>query len=171
MMSKGARLAVVLVMALAGGCPAEEEGELSGGEVPRELTGAWYAGTVSDTHIIDGGGHFTNAYGTGLIYAFHADGSYEKSVLLQQSDGFCQRQFLGYSRGVVRLLDDDTVELRPARGRIKSVDSCLAHYNYERDDDELRDETLTWRRADDGAGAAVLLNDPTTRPTLFRLAR
>jgi hypothetical protein len=161
---------VVVGLALAG-CPAPEEEDPGDGrgEVPRALEGGWYAGEVSDTHIIDTGGGFRNVYGTGLVYRFFDDGSYEKSVLLQRADGFCSGQFLGYSRGFVTIEGDEEIALHPTSGKIKSVDSCVADWNYERRD--VPDaETLYWRRADDGAGRALMMRAPTTGVTLFRPA-
>jgi hypothetical protein len=62
----------------------------------------------------------------------------------------------GLRHGTVEV-DEDQLVLHPESGRIKSVDSCVQDYNYERPDEGLEDETLFWEIGDDGYGNTVLV--------------
>lgn len=142
-------LLVACGQANLGGNPA-----LPGTPVPPELQGEWRYGTLSSIDYYDPTtGAWASPSGTGIYFTLGADGSYERSSLLQITTYSCESYVFIWEVGTVSV-SGNSLTFQPAQSAVKSQncspDNTAETFN------TVTPETFTWSLAPDEYGDTVL---------------
>lgn len=105
----------------------------AGTPVPAELQGEWLYGRISTIQYYDPvTGHWGQPNGAGDRFRLEADGSYERSRLIQVSTYGCESYLFIWEKGTVKLdFDRSQISFQPWTGALKSQ-SCSASNSYEK---------------------------------------
>lgn len=151
--------------------PGGPQGE-PGTTIPPVLLASWYAGDVSSTSFFTPStGPWDNAGGTGLLYTFKADGSFEFGWRLYSQLYGCATTAMVFRSGTVTADPATaTLVLHTTYARMHSEDNCNASGNYDKDI-PLEEETLIYQLGTDEYGQEVLrIRGPATDPSAFHRA-
>jgi hypothetical protein len=143
-----------------------------GGDIPAALLDSWYAGDVSSTNFYQPStGHWDNAGGTGLLYTFKADGTFEYGWRLYSRLYDCETSAMVYRTGTVTSDPaSGTLVLHTLTAKMHSEDNCNASGNYDKNI-PLEEETLIYELGTDEYGNEVLwMRGPDTEPSAFHRA-
>lgn len=96
----------------ARGAPAKD----ATGTIDEALVGSWYAGRGGTSIGYDTTtGTFGAPNGTGMLYAFHEDGTYQKAVQSTE-DGPCLLGYVTVESGVTSVVEPGKIALHPSKG-------------------------------------------------------
>jgi hypothetical protein len=124
-------------------------------DIPSELVGTWYQGSVSSTDYYDpGSGSWGTPSGTGVAYTFSGDGIYRHTGVIQSSLYGCSQVVIGWDKGTAAV-DGAQLTLTSTSGRLKSEDNCAADNNYDKSID-IDQQVLTYRIGADDYGTETL---------------
>jgi hypothetical protein len=104
----------------------------SSGAIPREILGEWIKSDVSGSYITDGI-NFSTPNGEKLIIHFYADGTYKSIYHVQSSMSIACTMIVDIFSNGVYSVGKNTLYLNEKYNHTSSKDSCVARYNYERD--------------------------------------
>lgn len=143
-------LAVSLALTpCAGG--ASVFGQQRAGDVPAELTGKWYDGSVSLLQYKNSvTGSTTPGRGSSFTYKFFADGRFEFVGLMQTTMYNCTTTLYNEKSGAVEI-DGSTITLVPERNFWRNTNSCAPSSNKEKNH-TLERETYEWQIKQDEQG-------------------
>lgn len=130
-------------------------------EVPAEMTGEWFTGTISSIQYYDRGtGQWQSPNGTGFYFIIDEDGDYETGAIIETGAGFCKSRLYGVEVGTIEVRESE-VTIHRHWVRTKVVNTCSS--NGERTEgpatrvlkwsieiDETGREWLTFLHPDDG---------------------
>jgi hypothetical protein len=139
------------------------------GRIPGALVASWYAGSGFTTAPVNPTtGAVGPADGKGLMYTFHADGTYLKAFQSTVSNGGCTTQLSATESGRVVASASELV-LTPKKGTISFRSSCAPSLSSDKPNDDLQKEVLGYRFASDENGAVTLwLAAPSGAASAFR---
>ncbi len=104
-----------------------------GGNVPREILGEWVKSSTSGLYYGNGYGGYSSPNGEKVIMHFFADGTYKAAYYVQSSMSVgCTMNVYMPSYGVFSV-EGNTLKLTEKASRTISKDTCVARYNYEKD--------------------------------------
>jgi hypothetical protein len=106
-----------------------------GGSIPKELLGEWVKSSTSNLLITNPGigGGYGSPNGEKEIFHFYADGTYEAAYYVQSSMSYgCTMTVYMAATGGYRV-QGNTLHLTEKTNRTISKDTCIARYNYEKD--------------------------------------
>ncbi|HEX8247681.1 MAG TPA: hypothetical protein VF599_05900 [Pyrinomonadaceae bacterium] len=116
--------------------PQQQQGNVSpagGGNVPRELLGEWVKSSTSALYYGNGYGGYSSPSGEKVIMRFFADGTYKAAYYVQSSMSVgCTMNVFMPSSGVFSV-EGNTLKLTEKTTRTISKDTCVARYNYEKE--------------------------------------
>lgn len=155
-----------------GGAPSSPTGEgAASGSVDGTIVGSWYAGRGGTRMSYDPAtGAFGPPAGSGMLFVFHADGSYVKAVQSLDS-GACTMGFIATESGVATT-SGERLLLHPTHGNLHNV-SCSGAADTDKST-EVVDEALTWSVgafSQDPSQAALTLTNETGDTAEFAPAR
>ncbi|HLM02713.1 MAG TPA: hypothetical protein VK400_16795 [Pyrinomonadaceae bacterium] len=103
-----------------------------GGNVPREILGEWVKSNTSLLSYGNGYGGYSSPSGEKVIMRFFADGTYKAAYYVQSSMSVgCTMNVFMPSSGVFSV-EGNTLKLFEKTSRTFSKDTCVARYNYEK---------------------------------------
>lgn len=124
---------------------AAAEGEKSTRDVPPELVGEWFEGSVSPTNYYDSqtGRHVGNARSMGSILKIYADGTYEKYVYIYMRTYNLESEVWTTTKGLLSF-KKNKIALTPTSGHYKST---VAGKKTDRDmtDEELKQNATAYK--------------------------
>jgi hypothetical protein len=105
-----------------------------GGSVPKEVLGEWVKSKSSNVIVTNPSvGGYTPPSGEKIILHFYADGTYQGAYFVQSSMSYgCTMTVYMPSKGVYSVRGN-TLHLTEKTSRTISKDTCVARYNYEKD--------------------------------------
>lgn len=93
-------------------------------ELPAELAGSWYTGTLSTIQYYDKrNGSWLDPSGEGFYFIFSADGGYETGAVIVSTVAGCTMKLLGSEIGTVEL-EGDTLTAHRAWIRTNVTNDC-----------------------------------------------
>lgn len=105
----------------------------SGGAVPQELLGEWVESHSSGSTYTNNYGNYSAPSGEKIILHFYADGTYKGAYFVQSSMSVaCTMTVFMPSSGTFSV-SGNTLNLKEQSNRTISKDTCVARYNYEKD--------------------------------------
>jgi hypothetical protein len=136
----------------------------AGDRVPGALVAGWYAGAGGTSAPVNPTtGAVGPANGKGLLYEFHADGSYVKAFHSSVSNGGCTTQLSAVESGALAV-KGDVLTLTPSKGTVSFRSSCAPSMDSDKPNDDLHAETLTYAFVD----GALRLANPSGASSVFR---
>jgi hypothetical protein len=112
--------------------PQQNEARVSGGSIPREILGEWVKSNTSNTLYTNGYGGYSTPSGEKVIMHFYADGTYKAAYYVQSSMSYgCTMTVYMPSNGTFSV-EGNTLKLNEKSSRTISKDTCVARYNYEK---------------------------------------
>lgn len=122
-----------LLLAACGGAGIMPGNGPAGTPVPDELQGEWLYGRISTIQYYDPiSGHWGQPNGAGDRFKLEANGSYERSRLIQLSNYGCESYLFIWEKGTVKIdLGQSQIVFQPWTGAVKSQ-SCSASNSYEK---------------------------------------
>ena len=143
-------LLVTSIMALLGACddPAENL-DTPRSDLPAELAGDWFTGTLSTIQYYDSySGEWQDPSGSGFYYVFGDDGDYETGAVIDSTVAGCTMRLLGNEVGTVEIDGD---ELTVHRHRITTTVSNTCGNDGERTQGQAT-RVMKWSVAADENG-------------------
>ena len=106
----------------------------AGGSIPKEILGEWVKSNTSNMTITNPGtGAFAPPSGEKIILHFYHDGTYKGAYFVQSSMSVgCTMTVYMPSTGVYRV-EGNKLHLTEKSSRTISKDTCVARFNYEKD--------------------------------------
>lgn len=139
----------LLAAAACGGAQTPQELDSPRSEVPAELAGRWFTGTLSTIQYYDSNtGQFLDPNGSGFYVIIGEDASYESGAVIDSTVAGCTARLLGHEIGTVTV-DGDKLTMH--RAWVKTTVKNQCGYS---GDNQLGPETkeATWTAGADDQG-------------------
>jgi hypothetical protein len=102
------------------------------GEIPREILGEWVKSNVSGSYITDGI-NYSTPNGEKLIIHFYPNGTYKSIYHVQSSMSIACTMIVDIFSNGTYSVGQNTLNLNEKYNHTNSKDSCVARYNYQKD--------------------------------------
>ncbi len=136
-------------------------------EVPGELVGTWYNGSVSLTNFFNPTtGEWSNAVGNGSFYRFYQNGTFEFGWQMHVSLYGCTNTGMVYRRGTV-VVQDSVLVLYDQYARVMGQDNCNPSKNYEKPGTISTETLVVQPGVDEWGNPGLLLRGPETSYSWF----
>jgi hypothetical protein len=111
----------------------QSEARVSNGSIPRELLGEWVKSQTSNTLYKNDYGGYSAPSGEKVIMHFYSNGTYKAAYFVQSSMSVgCTMTVYMPSSGVYSV-EGNTLKMTEKSTRTISKDTCVARYNYEKE--------------------------------------
>lgn len=93
-------------------------------DVPDQMTGDWFTGTISSIQYYDrSSGQWQTPNGTGFYIIIDDDGDYETGAIIETGSGFCKSRLYGVEVGTLEI-DGTEVRIHRHWVRTRVVNTC-----------------------------------------------